>query len=166
MGAHWRLLTSKSGPGAPPKKKTLNIDRKTNEFGWNFSSVCILARTPNLKKKWRAFRPVLYPPWGVGNQAEYRKDSCGSKVHNNKIRGIGLHMGWPSKTTKECMLMFESPGISLPTHPTMHTHTHHFKTHGNTNPEKLIWNIPLAESSTGTSQHNITTLEPVLTLAF
>ena len=26
------------------------------------------------KKKWRAFRPVFYTCWGVGNRAEYRKN--------------------------------------------------------------------------------------------
>ncbi len=54
----------------------------------NFGRVWILARTPKLKhKKWRAFRPVCYTFWGVRNQAEYRKNKCGSKIKNNKMRG-------------------------------------------------------------------------------
>ena len=69
-------------------KKTLKLNRTTNRFRRNFGRVWILARTPKLKnKKWRAFRPVCYTFWGVRNPAEYRKNKCGSKIENNKMRG-------------------------------------------------------------------------------
>ncbi len=75
-------------PEGDPPKNTLKIDCKTNEFGWNFGRVWILARTPKLKKN--GGRSALYfIPVGFGKSGRVQEQKAvAPNFKTTKLAGV------------------------------------------------------------------------------